>query len=72
MTFVCHDIPDYPVMNLEMAKSALAKHHDCGPECEAKRYFAARVPLLECRAEHPPLRSHHVGRPPWNIFCTGD
>lgn len=47
MTYVSHEIPDYPVGNLEMARAAREKHAECDWDCEARRYFTQRVPELE-------------------------
>ncbi|WP_157555394.1 hypothetical protein [Nocardia crassostreae] len=42
-----HRVPDHPILNLEVAQHALAKHKDCPDDCEAKRYFADLVPYLK-------------------------
>ncbi|WP_067537228.1 hypothetical protein [Nocardia crassostreae] len=57
-SYLSHDIPDYPVMNLRAAVHALAKHEACPDDCEAKRYYAKLVPHLE------------RGRSTWNIWTA--
>ncbi|MFE3187801.1 hypothetical protein ACFXHA_02270 [Nocardia sp. NPDC059240] len=59
-----HDMPDHPVLNLEVAQRALGEHAECGDECEAKRYFARQVPYLEGAAQ--PERTR--GGTSWNIW----
>ncbi|WP_405498285.1 hypothetical protein [Nocardia sp. NBC_00511] len=41
-----HQMPERPVLDLEVARRALERHAGCGDECEAGRYFAALVPQL--------------------------
>ncbi|MEU0542787.1 hypothetical protein [Nocardia sp. NPDC005978] len=45
--YIDHGVPGYPVMNIETAKSALAKHEGCDAECAAKSYYSKLVPRLE-------------------------
>ncbi|MFJ9743945.1 hypothetical protein, partial [Streptomyces sp. NPDC101166] len=61
MRAISHEVPDYPVQNLEVARSGLEAHRDCGKECEAKRYFTALVPHLEMIARR---RAASAG---WNL-----
>lgn len=44
---VFHQMPDHPILNLEVAQRALERHTACAETCEAKRYFATLVPHLE-------------------------
>ncbi|MBF6135247.1 hypothetical protein IU501_19875 [Nocardia otitidiscaviarum] len=43
---ILHRVPDHPILNLEVAQRALARHRDCGDDCAARRYFLALVPAL--------------------------
>lgn len=45
--YVDHGVPGYPVMNVETARSALAKHQECDEDCAAKSYYSKLVPRLE-------------------------
>ncbi|WP_306356285.1 MULTISPECIES: hypothetical protein [unclassified Nocardia] len=41
-----HRMPDYPILNPEVAQRGLARHQECGDDCGARRYFADLVPYL--------------------------
>ncbi|MEV6773528.1 hypothetical protein AB0N05_33340 [Nocardia sp. NPDC051030] len=56
-SYVSHEVPDYPVQNLQAALHGRGKHAKCDSGCEAKRYFDDLVPRLE-------------GRHTWNIWAT--
>ncbi|MGX1808923.1 hypothetical protein ACWIGI_24650 [Nocardia sp. NPDC055321] len=55
-----HQMPDHPIMNLEVAQNSLRRHADCDDRCEAKRYFTTLVPHLMRR------------RTTWNIWAAGE
>ncbi len=57
-TYVSHEFPERPVLDLEVARRERDKHRACGEECDAKRYFGKLVPQME-------------GRCGWNIWRTG-
>lgn len=58
--YVSHDVPGYPVENLEQARRGRFLHEDCSDDCDAKRYYVALVPQLERRS----------GRTGWNIWTS--
>ncbi|UFS99591.1 hypothetical protein [Nocardia huaxiensis] len=53
-----HQMPDRPILNLDVARRGLNRHQRCSDGCEAKRYFTALVPYLE------------RGRTTWNIWTS--
>ena len=57
-----HEVPGYPVMNLEQAQAGWRDHVKCGPECDAKPYFIAVALRMERAQTHADL---HVG---WNVW----
>lgn len=59
---VTHEVPDYPVQNLEVAERGLATHRECGRECDARRYFGKLVPELRMIARR---RAASGG---WNLW----
>lgn len=65
-----HEPPDYPVMNLEVARRGRVAHAACDAEtCSAKAYFDRRVVRLE--SESSTLRSSRNPtslRTTWNIW----
>ncbi|GAB0107939.1 hypothetical protein JMUB6875_69420 [Nocardia sp. JMUB6875] len=61
---ISHEVPDYPVQNLDVAKRGLESHRECDKDCEAKRYFAGLVPYLEVLARR---RAASAG---WNIWSS--
>lgn len=55
---IFHQVPDYPILNLEAAQHGLNRHRDCADDCEAKRYFTVLVPYL------------NRGCSTWNIWSS--
>ncbi|MGV9413548.1 hypothetical protein ACWDOP_26915 [Nocardia sp. NPDC003693] len=49
-TYMSHNYPERPVLDLEIAKRERDKHRDCGDDCDAKRYYTRLVPQIERRA----------------------
>ncbi len=69
---ISHEPPDYPVMNLEVARRGQATHQDCDPEtCSAKVYFD-KVALRLSRELHTIRSSHNSARlrGTWNIWTN--
>ncbi|MRH87750.1 hypothetical protein GFY24_09840 [Nocardia sp. SYP-A9097] len=67
---ISHDPPDYPVMNLEVARRGQAAHQDCDVEkCSAKAYFD-KVALRLGRELRTIRSSHNTTdlRGAWNIW----
>lgn len=62
-TPVSHEVPDYPVMNLEAAQRGWERHRECGDGCPAKSYFTKLVARLE--GSQAPSTT-------WNIWRTTD
>ncbi|BEK89818.1 hypothetical protein [Nocardia seriolae] len=62
---ISHEVPDYPIQNLDVARRGLETHRACAKGCEAKRYFAALVPHLEMIARR---RAASAG---WNLWRQG-
>ncbi|WP_162958317.1 hypothetical protein [Nocardia yunnanensis] len=61
-----HDVPDYPVQNLEVARRGLAAHQNCDRACEAKRYFVALVPHLEM------ITRRRAASASWNLWSSAN
>ncbi|NNH71645.1 hypothetical protein HLB23_17535 [Nocardia uniformis] len=50
MSYSSHDVPGYPVENIEQARRGRYLHDECSDDCDAKRYYTALVPQLEHRS----------------------
>ncbi|WP_067538321.1 hypothetical protein [Nocardia crassostreae] len=57
-----HEVPDYPIMNLDAAEHGLKLHENCDDKCEPKGYFTQLIPTLRKSGRCTNLRGT------WNIW----